>query len=504
MRQQRQHHTHLPLRVSFFSSVKFRLILWYLAIVTFILFIFGGSLYAAQMRLTASATDADMEAQLYQDAQHLVDTYKPVMLHGEQLASQPVTLSSQEIVLLLAPNGTILDTRGPLTTSAIRQLQARAESSQSIVNMTLPLNGAHTWQSANGNYRILTIPILDQNSRMAILMVGLARENQAYLWSFWLLHGIAILLISTIGGYWLASKALRPVQMITRMANEINATDLRRRLHLQRKDEFGALAATFDQMLARLEAAFKRQTQFTADASHELRTPLTIIDLEINRALTQLQTSEEERQVLEHIRSENEQMAAIVNSLLLLARADTGQITLHKEEVDLSDLALASVERLLPLAQQSQVSLSTGKLPELLVSGDPQYLSRMLINLVENAIKYTSGIGQRVHVELACEHRRWGVLRVQDDGPGIADEHLPSLFDRFYRVDKARTRRQKKQSGPMPGEEKPGGTGLGLAIVQWIVRAHDGEVRVESKIGAGSVFEVRLPLLKQDTQHAAS
>ncbi|MFL5628032.1 MAG: sensor histidine kinase [Ktedonobacteraceae bacterium] len=507
----RQHHTHLSFRVSFFSSVKFRLILWYLASVTFTLFIFGGSFYAAQMHLTASATDADMETQLYQDAQRLIDTYKPVILHGQQPGSQSVTLSSQEIVLLLTPTGTILDTRGPLTTSAIRQLQAKAESSQPIVNMTLPLNGAqtwqsangHTWQSANGNYRILTIPILDQNSRMAILMVGLARENQAYLWSFWLLHGIAILLVSTIGGYWLASKALRPVQMITRTANEINATDLRHRLHLQRKDEFGALAATFDQMLARLEAAFKRQTQFTADASHELRTPLTIIDLEINRALTQLQTPEEVRQVLEHICSENEQMTTIVNSLLLLARADTGQITLHKEEVDLSDLALASVERLLPLAQQSQVTLSTGKLPELLISGDPQYLSRMLINLVENAIKYTSGIGQRVHVELACEHEHWGVLRVQDDGPGIADEHLPSLFDRFYRVDKARTRRQKKESGPMPAREHPGGTGLGLAIVQWIVQAHGGEVRVESKMGVGSVFEVRLPLLKQDTQHAA-
>src|SRR6266487_4683108 len=175
MRQQRQHHAHLPLRVSFFSSVKFRLILWYLAIVTFMLFIFGGSFYGAQMHLNASATDADMETQLYQDAQRLIDTYTPVILHGQQPASQHVTLSSQEIALLLAPNGTILDTRGPLTSGAIRQRQARAESSQPIVNMTLPLNGAHTWQTANGNtwqtangnYRILTTPILDQNSRMA-------------------------------------------------------------------------------------------------------------------------------------------------------------------------------------------------------------------------------------------------------------------------------------------------------------------------------------------------
>jgi signal transduction histidine kinase len=223
--------------------------------------------------------------------------------------------------------------------------------------------------------------------------------------------------------------------MITRTAHEINATDLRRRLHLQRRDEFGELAATFDHMLDRLEAAFKRQTQFTADASHELRTPLTIIDLEINRALMQLEKPEDYQHVLEQIQAENEQMTTIVNSLLLLARADTGQVTLDLQEVDLSDIALASVERLLSLARQSQITLATGDLPEVLVLGDPQYLGQMLTNLIENGIKYTSGVGKRVYVELACEQKRWGVVRVQDDGPGISEENLPSLFERFYRVD---------------------------------------------------------------------
>jgi signal transduction histidine kinase len=251
-------------------------------------------------------------------------------------------------------------------------------------------------------------------------------------------------------------------------------------------------------MLGRLDAAFKRQTQFTADASHELRTPLTIIDLEINRALTQGYTHEEYRQVLEVIQTENEQMAAIVNNLLLLARADTGQISLHLQEVDLSDIALASVERLLPLARQSGITLSTGDLPELLVNGDQQYLSRMMINLIENAIKYTRGIGKRAHVELAEKHGKWGSIRVWDDGPGIAEEHLPNLFDRFYRVDKARSHNEQKLSHRTPSGTQPGGTGLGLSIVQWIVQGHGGEVLVESKMGEGSTFEVRLPLLKQE------
>jgi len=265
---------------------------------------------------------------------------------------------------------------------------------------------------------------------------------------------------------------------------------------LKRKDEFGELAATFDQMLGRLDEAFKRQTQFTADASHELRTPLTIIDLEINRALTQLHTLEEYRQVLEWVQSENEQMTAIVNSLLLLARADTGQIALHLQEVDLSDIALASVERLLPLARQSGITLATGDLPELLVKGDQEYLSRMMLNIVENAIKYTASRGTRVHVELAEKPGRWGIIRVQDDGPGIAEEHLPYLFDRFYRVDKARSHNKQEVLPGTVCEEKPGGTGLGLSIVQLIVQAHGGEVQVESKMGKGSTFEVKLPLSK--------
>jgi signal transduction histidine kinase len=565
MKPQTQYLSHPPSLLSRLSSVRVRLTLWYFATITIILLALGGSVYGSQVQLTANAVDNQVETQLYQDAQPLTNTYKQALLVGQSPASQHVTLSQREIVLLLRSDGTILDTRGPVAGRTIQQMQAKAERSQAPFNLTFPLTQTHKWGwgwwSTTNEYRIVITPILQKDSRLAILMVGLPRENHSFMPTFWPVHGIILLLISLTGGYWLASKALRPVQMITRMANEINATDLRRRLHLKRRDEFGELAATFDQMLSRLEAAFKRQSQFTADAGHELRTPLTIIELEINRALTQLPPSAVYRQVLEQIQAENEQMIAIINSLLLLARADTGRIELHQEEVDLSDIALGAVERLLSVAQQSQITLSTGDLPELLVVGDPQYLNRIVMNLVENGIKYTRGIGTRVHVELACEQERWGVIRVQDDGPGIPEEHLPYLFERFYRVDKARShgqsapmrpandaaatgkgrplrdvvnvvnvvnvvspgdramssmssppeteppetkpgdraplwagRKEKEQSRAMTDEEGPGGTGLGLSIVQWIVQAHGGEVRVESKIGTGSLFEVRLPL----------
>jgi heavy metal sensor kinase len=483
--------------VRFFSSVRTRLTLWYMLAVAMIMIVFGGSLYASQMVFNANTAASQLETRLSQETKRLENSYKQELLKGQTPSSHQQAVLEDEIVLLLSPDGRILDQHGPLTSETTRQLLSSAQGGLATYDIAIPQfdsskssrDGWSNWWHRNNNYHVLITPILDKNARIGTLVVGLMPEYPFPLLWIWFFHGLAGLLCAAVGGYWLAGKALRPVRTITRMANEIHASDLRRRLHLERQDEFGDLAATFDQMLARLESAFKRQTQFTADASHELRTPLTIINLEINRALTQLQRPEEYQQVLEQIQAENEQMTAIVNSLLLLARADTGQITLNQEEVDLSDIALASVERLLPLAKQRNISLSTGDLPELLVSGDPHYLGRMLTNLIENAIKYTSGVGKRVHVELACEESHQGVIRVQDDGPGIAEEHLPYLFDRFYRVDKARTRKQKQAEG-----EEVGGTGLGLAIVQWIVQVHGGEVRVESTIGAGSIFEVRLPL----------
>src|SRR6266581_3726814 len=496
MKRPAQHH----FRVSLTSSVRTRLTLWYLAMVAFIMCLFGGSLYVTQTFLNSDAAESRLETQLYQDSQQFAQIYRQALPGRQALTALRLNQSSQEMVLLLRPDGSVLDARGPLTSSEIQQLRVRAEQNSEMIDLTTSQNHSYGWWARDTTYRVLITPVLNQNARVASLLVGLPRPHSISLLEIWLFHGTLALLVAAIGGYWLAGKALRPVKMITRTANDINATDLRHRLHLQRKDEFGELAATFDHMLARLEAAFKRQAQFTADASHELRTPLTIIDLEINRALTQtssinpLSTQPEAyRQVLEQIQAENEQMTAMVNSLLLLARADTGQMTLDLQEVDLSDIALASVERLLPLARQSQITLATGDLPEVLVCGDPQYLGQMLANLIENGIKYTSGIGKRVYIELAIEQKRWGVVRVQDDGPGISEEHLPSLFERFYRVDKARSRRQSSK----PDHGKPGGSGLGLSIVQWIVQAHGGEIRMESKIGVGSLFEVRLPLLNK-------
>jgi signal transduction histidine kinase len=294
---------------------------------------------------------------------------------------------------------------------------------------------------------------------------------------------LATLLIALVGGYWLADRAMRPVHTITQAARTIGETDLSRRLNMKSKDELGELAGTFDGMLARLQAAFERQRQFVADASHELRTPLTIVNLETSRTLASPHKPEEYRHALSTIRSENDFMTSLVNDLLTLARMDAGQAAMQNLPVDLSDVAIDTIERFSPIAARNSVRLEAGDLPEARIMGDRQRLVQMVSNLVDNAIKYVSGSDRKISIETGTTaNLAW--VRVSDNGPGISPEHLPHLFDRFYRIDQSRTRRSKDADGSKP----PAGSGLGLSIVQWIVQSQGGEIKVESQVGVGTTF----------------
>jgi signal transduction histidine kinase len=257
----------------------------------------------------------------------------------------------------------------------------------------------------------------------------------------------------------------------------------------------GELGNTFDAMLDRLQAAFDRQRQFTADASHELRTPLTIVSLEADQALSHRRTAEEYERALAVIKSENKFMTHLVNDLLTLARMDAGQTQMKFEPLDLSDLALEVIDRLNSLASRAGVELQVGDFPAVRVRGDSQYLNQLITNLVENAIKYAGGRGHHVRVETGQRTHAgqpFGWVQVEDDGPGIPAEHLTYLFDRFYRVDEARANRQEDQL-EADQEKELGGSGLGLSIAQWIARAHGGQVVVYSQVGKGSTFELQLP-----------
>jgi signal transduction histidine kinase len=196
------------------------------------------------------------------------------------------------------------------------------------------------------------------------------------------------------------------------------------------------------------------------------------------------------------MQQENRAMARLVNDLLTLARADSGQAVPKWEEVDLSEVVLETVERLTPLAYQQEMTIMLGALPELVLLGDRQYLVQLVTNLTENALKYSAGNGERVHIETGSKQKNnqsWVWLRVSDQGPGIAAEHLPHLFERFYRVDQSRTHAQESAPALASSPTQPSGSGLGLSIARWIAEAHGGQIQVQSTEGQGSTFEVWLP-----------
>lgn len=501
-------------------SVRVRLTLWYLAIVALVFLVFvavvSGTVVrdaqvAARDGLIATAqkvaaTYSASDGRLHVDYPSTSAPYPPAKT---QRSAYP--LGPEDIALLLSPQGEILQSLGPIDDQTLTQLQnfiagrmpADDSAAQPAYIRSLPII-APDGRVISLSYSVSLTSITSQGRRVALLLIALPQQADRTLTALTpglFLAGPLALLLAAVGGYWLATRAMRPVRLITRAAREIGETDLSRRLNINRRDELGELATTFDRMLGRLEAAFARQRQFTADASHELRMPLTIIGLEASRALSSPRTPEEYARILTTIQAENDAMARLVDDLLTLARADTAdtdQAMPHFARVDLSDVALDVAERLAPLARRSGITLAVGDLPELPVLGDRDALARLLSNLIENAIKYTCGIGDHVRIasgrgDARREGRAW--VRIEDDGLGIPAEHLPHIFERFYQVDAARGRERAVPIDPAQGDGASGGSGLGLAIAQWVAQAHDGEVCARSEVGGGATFEVWLPLL---------
>jgi heavy metal sensor kinase len=281
------------------------------------------------------------------------------------------------------------------------------------------------------------------------------------------------------GGIFLARRALKPVDKIAQTAQEIEESDLSRRINVNTKDELGRLAATLNEMIGRLEKAFQRQKQFTSDASHELRTPLAVIEAESTLALQKERPSSDYRQSLEIISQESRQMSSLIDQLLTLARADAGKEQWNFTEVNLGKLITNLGTDVEVLCQEKGLSFQSGQTQDLVVKGDEARLRELFMNLLDNAIKYTPAPGT-VSVSLRREGQM-AVVAITDTGVGIPAEDIPFIFERFYRVDKSRSRAE-------------GGTGLGLAICRHIAEAHGGKIEVESQVGAGSTLSVWLPL----------
>jgi heavy metal sensor kinase len=285
-----------------------------------------------------------------------------------------------------------------------------------------------------------------------------------------------------LGCWFLADRLVAPVIEMTNAAREINADNLSRRLpHTGHRDELGQMVVTMNQMLERLENAFRRVRQFTGDASHELRTPLTILRGETEVTLRWAKQPEEFRDMLRSNLEEIDRMERIIENLLVLANSEADELILVLKEFSLNDLvqALYLQAKTLAEAKRITVGLKVGVDEELFINGDELRLRQMFLNLIANGIKYTPAEGA---LELALSREgEMARVDVHDTGIGIPVESQPFIFDRFYRVDKARNRMD-------------GGSGLGLSIVRSIAVAHGGQVSVQSSTGKGSTFTVRLPL----------
>lgn len=361
------------------------------------------------------------------------------------------------------------------------------------------LGGATTYEVVRniGRYpvRVVTKPVIIGDNRLVmIVQVGSSLEGMDEIF-----HSMAYILISAIFasvivaaavGSFLAKKALKPVTTITEAARRIKAENLNERIPAAGpQDEIGRLTATMNEMIERLENSFKQIKQFTADASHELKTPLTILKGEIEIALRSRGDTAYMREVLESSLEEIDRMSYIVRNLLDLAKMDVEKGATAKEKVGLDRVVAERHDQLKRRALDSGIQLDIIENKPLVIKGDFVRVSQLVFNLIDNAIKYTPR-GGRVELSLTGNGGK-ALFRVRDTGVGISKEDLPYIFDRFYRVDKVRTRDVH-------------GAGLGLSICKEIALAHGGSIDVESEPGKGSTFIVSLPLAGAAGRHAVT
>lgn len=296
--------------------------------------------------------------------------------------------------------------------------------------------------------------------------------------------GFAILGLGIVGGWFLSARSVRPIADISRVASEISEQNLSRPIELQDTDEeFEQLVNTLNSTFARLRDAFEKQREFTADASHELRTPLSIIQMHQELALSKDRTPEEYRAAFQTCQRATQRMNQLIESLLTLARLDSDDVPPNHASVNVNGLINRCLDevRLLATSKEISMTLSNNSDANVLVHADEYQLFQVFTNLLNNAIAYSHpGGAVDVFIELDGDEL---CISVTDHGVGIPAEHFSKIFDRFQRVDDKRSRQS-------------GGVGLGLAICQKIVHAHGGQVGVESQVGMGSVFRVRLPTIE--------
>jgi len=486
-------HDHWPV------GIRTQLMLWYLLVFAVLMVLFGGIFYANLRSSLSNNLDSSLQLRTQQIAAGITDEQGKILiqdvtgelpgvvdqdripstgtLNGQEDADQHADVTFGTLVRILDADGKVI-----YSTPAFGNLQV---PSSSIMQPLHHVAWQGTVTTQNGQaVRIYSAPLISHDTVYGVIQVGQTlasldttlRSVELEL----LLIGPFVLLLSAFGSYWLAARAFGPIHRLTATAQEIEASDLHQRVPVPRtRDEVQALALTFNEMIERLEKAFAQQRRFVADASHELRTPVAAIRSMADIVLDQEAPKQEYVEVLHEINREAERLGHVISDLLVLARADEGQILLEWKPVRLDLLASDTVATVEMLANDCGITLEVGRLEPAVVMGDEARLIQVILTLLDNALAYTNAGGK---VTLAVDTKdNHACLVVQDNGIGIAPEDQEHIFERFYRADAARTRIAS-------------GTGLGLAIVAWVVHAHHGTILVEGQVGQGSTFTVKLPL----------
>ena len=466
------------------QTVRFRMTVWYAVALSLVLALFGALIYGVVSHRLIRHHDKSL-----MDAAAKVTNVLSASAGGELSQVARADLDREGHLILiheLGPAARILY-RSPRGSAVIAAMEGPSTAG----------HGSNAWFDSllvRGQLlRMYSAPFRSGTGRAGLIHVAdslgdVADTLNSLRFSLFLMAPLAVLISGAVG-YWLAGRALAPVDEVTSLAREIEASRLSQRLPVPKvRDEIGRLVETFNQMISRLETSFETMKRFTADASHELRGPLATMRGAVDVALSRPREAAEYREVLASVGEDVDRLRAITEDLLVLARADAGRVQMEKAPVRLDVLAGEVAESLRQTADDMHVRVTMASSATVTVLGDERWLRQLVVNLLDNAVKFTSAVPPAngpgsVTVEVTSVDGS-ARLYVADSGPGIPSEALGRIFERFFRADDARS-----HSG-VPG------SGLGLAVAAWIVEAHGGKIAARNRPEGGSLFSVSLPLAR--------
>ncbi len=474
------------MKIKKFRSLSFRLTLWYIIIL-------GGTIFLAWIFLYQGVKDGlldELDVKLLEIADEANDAWRRERGKTWEEAIQETEREFKayrpfiQVVTLKERGGRGIDKiitserleKGIFTFNLDIYYRADRADIKNLVYETFKQN-----ELGASPVRFILFPVRGPTLVQVGITLSETENALRRLLIFMVLAGGLLMLLASLGGNFIIRKALKPVKSVVHTAKEISADDLSLRIESDsRQDEIGELVDTFNDMISRLEASIKKIKQFSGDVSHELRTPLTVIRGEVEVLLRKERSAGEYREALNTVLEESSLLERIIDDLLFLSRIDALEKNELEKSVQLDEILLKTIESREAAAQNKSVQLDIQNIDPAAIKGEENLLERMLANIIDNAIRYTSAQGK---VEILLETKKDDViLSIRDNGIGIPEEALPYIYDRFYVADKSRSK-------------ETGGLGLGLSIAKHVADTHNATIEVESQIDQGTTFRIHFLLL---------